>query len=379
MSMKAVVFKEPFKVVVEDVNPPTLLKPNDAIIRISTTAICGSDLHMYEGRAGAKPGLIFGHENLGTVESVGDGVSDLNEGDRVVLPFNIGCGHCKNCEQGFTAFCTKVNPGYTGGVYGYAYMGNYNGGQAQYLRVPYADFNALRLPQGRQLEDDFILLSDVFPTGWHGVSLSGFQAGDTIAIFGAGPVGSMAAYSAKLRGASQIFVIDRISERLDKVRSIGAIPVNFDEVDPVKEILSQTDGIGVERGVDAVGYQAVSKGKEAPNTILDSLARIVRPTGGVGVPGLYLASDPGSPDEKARSGVINFPFGRYFAKGLKIGTGLCSVKLYNRYLKNLIISGSAKPSFIISHHISLEEAPEAYEKYDKRIEGYTKVLIHPNS
>ncbi len=377
--MKAVVYKKPYEVAVEDVEKPKIESPNDVIVKITTTAICGSDLHMYEGRTAAKPGIVFGHENMGIVEEIGSGVSKLKVGDRVVLPFNIGCGHCRNCEEGYTAFCTNVNPGFAGGAYGYVAMGPYKGGQAQYLRVPYADFNALLLPPGKEHESDFILLADVFPTGWHGVTLSGFQPGEKIAIFGAGPVGSMAAYSAILRGASEVYVVDRVKERLDKVKSIGAIPINFDEVDPVKTILDKTGGEGVDRGVDAVGYQAVSKGKEVPNTVLDSLVKIVRAaTGGIGVPGLYVPSDPGSPDERAKSGYLSFPFGKFFEKGLKIGTGQCNVKKYNRYLRDLIIAGRAKPGFIISNEIPIEKAPEAYEKFDKRIEGYTKVLIHPN-
>lgn len=376
--MKAVVYKKPYQVAVEEVQKPRIQKPTDAIVKITTAAICGSDLHMYEGRTAAEPGIIFGHENMGIVEEVGSAVDKLKVGDRVVLPFNIGCGHCRNCEEGFTAFCTTVNPGFAGGAYGYVAMGPYPGGQAQYLRVPYADFNALTLPPGKEHESDFILLADVFPTGWHGVTLSGFKPGEKIAVFGAGPVGSMAAYSAILRGASEVYVVDRVKERLDKVKSIGAIPINFDEVDPVKTILDKTGGEGVDRGVDAVGYQAVSKGKEMPNTVLDSLVKIVRPTGGIGVPGLYVPRDPGSPDENAKSGYLSFPFGKFFEKGLKIGTGQCNVKAYNRYLRDLIIAGRAKPSFIISHEIQIEEAPKAYEKFDKRVEGYTKVLIHPN-
>lgn len=377
ITMKAVVYKEPFKVSVEDVPKPKVQHANDAIVRISTTAICGSDLHMYEGRTSAKPGIVFGHENLGIIEEIGPGIEDLKVGDRVVLPFNIGCGHCRNCQEQFTGFCTNVNPGFAGGAYGYVGMGPYAGGQAEYLRVPFADFNALKLPDGDSHEKDFVLLTDIFPTGWDGVTLSGFKPGETIAVFGAGPVGLMAAYSAKLRGASKIFSVDGHKERLDKAKSIGAIPVNRNESDPVEQILAENNGEGVDRGVDAVGYQAASGGKNVPNAVLVSLVNLVRPTGGIGAPGLYVTDDPGAPDEYAKQGMLQFPIGKFFEKGLKLGTGQCNVKRYNRYLRDLIISGVASPSFVVSHEIKIEEAPIAYQKFDKRVEGYTKVLIHP--
>ncbi|MCY0898099.1 MAG: glutathione-independent formaldehyde dehydrogenase [Firmicutes bacterium] len=376
--MKAVVYEGPFTVSVKEVPDPRIEHPADAIIRVTTTCICGSDLHMYEGRTAAEPGIIFGHENMGVVVEIGSGVSRLKVGDRVVLPFNVACGHCRNCEAGFSAFCTEVNPGFAGGAYGYVAMGPYRGGQAQYLRVPYADYNALSLPAGTEFEEDFALLADIFPTGWHGVSLSGFQPGETIAIFGAGPVGLMAAYSAVLRGASRVYIVDKVAERLEKARLIGAIPINFAVSDPVEQIFEWTHGEGVDRGVDAVGYQAVHGDREVPNVVLDSLIRVVRPTGGIGVPGLYVPSDPGSGDMLAREGYLTLAFGKLFEKGLRLGTGQCNVKSYNRYLRDLIVAGKAKPSFVVSHELPLEAAPEAYDKFDRRVEGYTKVLLHPN-
>ncbi len=377
--MKAVVYEKPFAVTVQTVADPKILQPNDVIVKVTTTCICGSDLHMYEGRTAAQPGIVFGHENMGIVTELGSGVAKLKVGDRVVMPFNVACGHCRNCEAGFTAFCTEVNPGFAGGAYGYVAMGPYPGGQAQYLRVPWADFNALRLPPGTEHEADFALLADIFPTGWHGVTLSGFQPGEAIAIFGAGPVGLMAAYSAVLRGASAVYSVDRVPERLTKAQSIGAIPVNFDNGDAVEQILQMRHGEMVDRAVDAVGYQAVQQGKEVPNTILNSMVRVVRATGGIGVPGLYVPSDPGGVDPQAKAGNLMFPFGKFFEKGLAIGTGQCNVKHYNRALRDMIITGRAKPSFVVSHEIGIEEAPSAYQKFDKRIEGYTKVLIHPNA
>lgn len=184
--MKAVVYQEPFKVTVEEMPDPKIEAPNDAVVRMTTTNICGSDLHMYEGRTPAEPGFIFGHENQGIVEEVGPGVTKVKVGDRVSLPFNIGCGFCANCEHGQTGYCLTVNPAGAGGTYGYAGMGPYQGGQAEYLRVLFADFNCLELPPGEEHENDFTMLSDIFPTGYHGAVMAGVKPGETVAVFGRG-------------------------------------------------------------------------------------------------------------------------------------------------------------------------------------------------
>src|SRR5258707_39359 len=205
--MRAIVYKGRFQVAVEQVSDPKIQHPNDVIVRITSSAICGSDLHMYEGRTAAQAGLIFGRENMGIVEEVGSGVTALHKGDRVVMPFNVACGFCENCERGFTGFCLTVNPGFAGGAYGYVAMGPYTGGQAEHLRVPYADFNCLKLPPGDEWETDFVLLADIFPTGYHGCELAKVSPGESVAVFGAGPVGLMAAYSALLRGASKVFCV----------------------------------------------------------------------------------------------------------------------------------------------------------------------------
>ncbi|KAJ3748122.1 hypothetical protein DFH05DRAFT_1534074 [Lentinula detonsa] len=376
--MRAVVYQKPFSVSVDQVPKPTILHPDDVIVKVTTTCICGrsssffhsplcsrsqivvdSDLHMYEGRTAAEPGIVFGHENMGIVDEVGSGVTLLKKDDRVVMPFNVACGRCTNCEEGRTAFCTIVNPGFVSNNIQYALYCI-----AEYVRVPFADFNALVLPPGIEHEEDFALLADIFPTGWHGVHLSGFRPGESIVVFGAGPVGLMAAYSAIIRGASDVFV----------AKEIGAIPIDFSTSDPVDQIINIRGGGDkeVDRGVDAVGYQAVSgDGRtEQPNVVLEALIRVVRPTGGLGIPGLYVPSDPGAPDSAAAQGKL-------FEKGLSLGTGQCNVKAYNRYLRDLIISGRAKPSFVVSHNLKLDSAAEAYEKFDKRIDGYTKVLLHP--
>lgn len=379
--MKAVVYKEPFEVAVEEVPDPRILHPNDVIVRVTSTAICGSDLHMYEGRTAAEPGIVFGHENMGIVEEVGEAVATLNKGDRVVMPFNVACGFCKNCLGGYTGFCLTVNPGFAGGAYGYVAMGPYMGGQAEYVRVPFADFNCLMLPEGTEHENDFILLADIFPTGYHGNELAQVSPGESVAVYGAGPVGLMAAYSAFIRGAAKVFVVDRIPERLAKAEGIGAIAINFQEADPAEQIKELTDGEGTDKGIDAVGYQAQAhKGKtEEPATVLNSLIETVRPTGMLGIPGLYVPADPGASDEQAKQGRLLVAIGKMFEKGLRMGTGQTNVKRYNRQLRDLIIAGRATPSFVVSHEPPLEEAPSAYEKFDKRVEGYTKVVLHPHA
>ena len=383
--MKAVVYKKPFEVAIEEVDDPSIKHPNDVIVKVTSSCICGSDLHMYEGRTAAEPGIVFGHENMGVVAEIGSAVKTLSVGDRVVMPFNVACGFCKNCQRGFTGFCTTVNPGFAGGAYGYVAMGPWPGGQAEYLQVPFADFNCLPLPKGKEFESDFALLADIFPTGYHGAELADVSPGESVAVFGAGPVGLMAAYSSVIRGAAEVFCIDHVQERLDKAESIGAIPINFDTGNPVEQIKDIRSDTGVDKGIDAVGYQAAAQGssasggeqEEIPNVVLNQMIDVVKPTGALGIPGLYVPSDPGGVNESAKSGALLLNFGRLFEKGLRLGTGQCNVKRYNAYLRDLIIAGKASPSFVVSHEVSLDEAPEAYQKFDQRVEGYTKVLLQP--
>ena len=383
--MKAVVYKGPFEVAVENVPDPEIKHPNDVIVKITSSCICGSDLHMYEGRTAAQPGIVFGHENMGIVQEAGPAVRTLKRGDRVVMPFNVACGFCKNCQRGFTGFCNTVNPGFAGGAYGYVAMGPWVGGQAEYLQVPFADFNCLPLPAGTQWESDFAMLADIFPTGYHGAELADVSPGESVAVFGAGPVGLMAAYSCMIRGAAEVYVIDHVKERLDKAAEIGGIPIDFDKDDPVQQIKELRGGQGVDKGIDAVGYQAANPGSsaaggeqdEAPNIVLNQVIDVVNPTGALGIPGLYVPTDPGGVDEGSKRGALSINFGRLFEKGLRLGTGQCNVKSYNAYLRDMIISGRAAPSFVVSHTVSLDEAPDAYKKFDQRIDGYTKVILNP--
>ena len=378
--MKAVVYKGPFKVAVEEVPDARIEAPNDAVVRITTTNICGSDLHMYEGRTNVEEGKVLGHENMGIVEETGPGVTWIKPGDRVSVPFNIACGSCRNCVDGWTSFCLRMNPteGVDGAAYGYAQMGPYQGGQAEYLRVPFADFNLLPLPAGTGHERDFTMLSDIFPTGYHGAVLAGVSPGDTVVVFGAGPVGLLAAHSSYLRGASQVYVVDMEKDRLDLAARFDATPVSLADGDPAEQIMDATHGRGADRGIEAVGYQAHDPaGGEHPEIVLDGLVKSVRATGGIGVVGVYVPSDPGAASQGAQQGRVGFDYGTFFQKGQAMGTGQCPVKRYNEQLRDLIVAGRATPSLLVSHELPLTEAPGAYEKFDQRADGFTKVLLHP--
>jgi glutathione-independent formaldehyde dehydrogenase len=380
--MKAVVYEGPFAVSVDEVPEPKIQEPTDAIVRITTTNICGSDLHMYEGRTTVEKGKILGHENMGIVAETGGAVNRVKVGDRVSVPFNVACGSCRNCVEGWTGFCLRTNPteGMVGAAYGYASMGPYDGGQAEFLRVPYADFQLLELPPGTEHENDFTMLSDIFPTGWHGTELARMRPGDRVVVYGAGPVGLLAAHSAMIRGASQVFIVDKERDRLELAEKIGVTPIDFSREDPVEHVLDATGGRGADCGVEAVGYQAHdATGQEHPELVLDNLVSSVRVPGGIGVVGVYVPQDPGAPNDLAKEGRLAWQYGQFFTKGQWMGTGQCPVMRYNRRLRDLIIAGVAKPSFLVSHELPLEEAPVGYEHFDKRDDGWTKVLLHPGS
>jgi glutathione-independent formaldehyde dehydrogenase len=378
--MKAVVYEGAFRVSVADVPEPRIEDPQDVIVKITSTNICGSDLHMYEGRTNVEEGKVLGHENMGVVAETGQAVKNFQAGDRVSVPFNVACGTCHNCLRGWTSFCLRVNPveGVDGGAYGYASMGPYAGGQAEYLRVPFADFNLLPLPSGTEHEQDFTMLSDIFPTAYFGTDLAGVGPGDKVVVYGAGPVGLLAVHSAFLRGAAQVFAVDMHPDRLRVAEEFGATAISVGQGDPAEQVLDATGGLGADCGVEAVGYQAHEPdGQERPELVMDWLVRSVRTTGRLGVVGVYMPQDPGAATEGAKDGRIGFDFGRLFQKGQRVGTGQCPVKRFNEKLRDLIISGRATPSKIVSHELPLTEAPGAYEKFDKRIDGYTKVVLHP--
>ena len=377
--MRALVYHGPKNVSVEEVPDARIERPTDALVRITTTNICGSDLHMYEGRTDVEEGKILGHENMGEVIEVGDGVDRVKVGDMVVLPFNIACGFCRNCGQGLTGFCLTVNPGSAGGAYGYADMGPYSGGQAELLRVPYADFNALVLPDdAREKERDYTMLSDILPTGYHGTELAQVRTGDSVVIYGAGPVGLMAAMSAQIRGAAEIFVIDHQPDRLKLVERVGATPIDDSDGSGVQQVLDATQGQGADKGVEAVGYQAHDgHGQEQPGITINSLIQAVRPTGRIGVVGVFVPEDPNASSDLAKKGEFAMDFGTFFFKGQSIGTGQANVKQYNRELRNLIHRDKVSPGIIVSQELSLDEAAEGYKNFDDRKDGWTKVLLHP--
>jgi glutathione-independent formaldehyde dehydrogenase len=377
--MRALVYDGPRQVSVRDVPDARIERPTDVLVRITTTNICGSDLHMYEGRTDVEQGKVLGHENLGEVIEVGDAVDRVHVGDWVCLPFNIACGFCKNCERGYTGFCLTVNPGFAGGAYGYASMGPYNGGQAELLRVPYGDVNCLRLPpDAAEKQNDYVMLSDIWPTGYHATELADVRPGDSVVVWGAGPVGLMAAYSANLRGASKVMVVDHQPDRLRLADQIGAIGIDQSDCDPVERVMELTGGAGADKGCECVGWQAHDpQGTEHPNLPMNQLVASVRATGAIGVVGVYVPADPGSPDELGREGRIAFDFGLFFQKGLRMGSGQANVKAYNRQLRDLIAAGRATPSFLVSHEVGLDEAPNAYAHFDARDQGWTKVVLHP--
>jgi glutathione-independent formaldehyde dehydrogenase len=377
--MRALVYHGPRKVSVDNVPDAKVERPTDALIRITTTNICGSDLHMYEGRTDVEEGKVLGHENMGEVIEVGSAVDRVKVGDMVVLPFNIGCGFCKNCEAGLTGFCLTANPGNAGAAYGYADMGPYSGGQAELLRVPWADWNALVLPEdARDKQADYTMLSDILPTGYHGTELAQVGTGDSVVIWGAGPVGLMAAMSAQLRGADQVFVVDRQPDRLRLAEKIGAVAVDDSAGDAVQQVLDATRGEGADKGVEAVGYQAHDHlGEESPGLTINSLIQAVRPTGRIGVVGVFVPEDPSAADDLAKKGKFAFDFGTFFFKGQAMGTGQANVKQYNRGLRNLIHQGKLQPSVIVSQELNLDQAADAYRRFDDREDGWTKVLLHP--
>ena len=379
--MKAVVYKAPNIVSFEEVPDAKIERPTDVLVRITATNICGSDLHMYEGRTDFEVGRTFGHENMGEVIEVGNGVDAVQVGDRVVLPFNISCGFCNNCERGFTNYCTTTqpNPAAAGAAYGFAGMGPYAGGQAELLRVPYGDNNCLRLGEDAvEKQNDYVMLSDIFPTGYHATEMAGVMPGDSVVIYGAGPVGLMAALSATIKGASKVMIVDRRPDRLRLAEQIGAIPIDDSKTDPVQFVLDQTQGVGADRGCECVGYQAHDpQGAEDPAATLNSLIQSVRFTGGIGVVGVFLPADPGGFDDNAKQGKIAIDYGLQWLKGQSVGSGQCPVKKYNRQLRDLIAEGKAKPSWIVSHELPLSKAADAYKNFDDRTSGWTKVVLKP--
>jgi glutathione-independent formaldehyde dehydrogenase len=387
--MRAVVFEGTRQVGVHEVNDAAIEGPGDAIVKITSSAICGTDLHMYDGRTGAEPGLVLGHEPLGVVVEVGSGVGTIRPGDRVVVPTHLFCGLCVNCARGNSAACMRVREDGLGAAYGYAGMGPYRGAQADLLRVPFADANCVVLPgePGDEREDDFVMLADAFVTGWHATELAGVTAGDTVAVFGGGAIGLLAAYSADLRGAAEVYVVEHIPERLALAAEMGFVAVDATDGDPVEHIRSlrrvapSEKGMdGVQAGIDAVGFQARDRadfGRENPRQVIDDLARLINPTGRLGIAGVYADSDLNPAPEGHADGSLLVPWATLFGKGVRVGFGRTHDRRYTVLLRDLIVSGRANPGRLVTHRAPLSEASELYRRFDRRADGVIKAVLHP--
>lgn len=397
-SNRVVVYKGPGETAVEPVDYPKLELPDDVVtglglkrkaphavvLKVVTTNICGSDQHMVRGRTTAPIGQTLGHEITGEVVEVGDDVLFLKEGDICSVPFNIACGRCRMCNERKTGICLNVNPARPGAAYGYVDMGGWIGGQAEYVMVPFADFNLLKFPDRDQAMEkilDLTMLSDIFPTGFHGAYTAGVTTGSTAYIAGAGPVGLAAAHAAQVLGASAVIVGDMNTDRLRQAESFGCETVDLSTGNDLGDMIEQILGEPVvDAAVDAVGFEARGHGEgagEAPATVLNDIMTVARAGAGLGIPGLYVTGDPGAVDENAKVGRIGVDLGTGWAKSNSFTTGQCPVKKYNRQLMNLILAGKTNIAKAVNAKtITLDEAPESYKAFDKG--AATKYVIDPH-
>src|SRR4051812_17760857 len=388
--MKATCWMGPQKMEVRNVPDPQILSQGDCIVRVSSTAICGSDLHLYNNFLPAmQPGDIMGHEFMGEVVEVGKQVKNIRIGDRVVVPFPIACGACANCRRGLTSICENSNPnayqaeklmGHSpSGIFGYSHLtGGFAGGQAEYVRVPFADVGPLKVPEG--LSDDQVLfLSDILPTGYMGAEMCGIRPGDTVAVWGCGPVGQFAIVSAYLLGAERVIAIDRFPYRLQMAREkAGAITINYEEVDSVQDVLKDlTGGRGPDHCIDAVGVEGHSHGAFYLHDRMKQMMRMQtdRPIalreailscangGTVSVIGVY-------------TGLIDkFPMNSVMNRSLTIRSGQCHVHRYLKPLLEHIQNGDLDPTFVITHHMPLDEAPEGYKIFNDKEDNCEKIVF----
>ncbi|MFZ4986446.1 MAG: formaldehyde dehydrogenase, glutathione-independent [Blastocatellia bacterium] len=395
---RGVAYIEPGKVEVKSIDYPKLRMPKSetdpfggkdaphgVILKVVTTNICGSDQHMVRGRTTAPQGLILGHEITGEIIEKGSDVEMLEVGDLVTVPFNIACGRCRNCREGKTGICLTVNPARPGAAYGYVDMGGWVGGQAEYVMVPYADFNLVKFPNREKAMEkirDLTLLSDIFPTGFHGCVQAGVGPGSTVYIAGAGPVGLAAAAGAQLLGAAVVIVGDMIPERLAQARSFGCETIDVSKVtslgEAIAEILGEPE---VDSAVDCVGFEARGHGSDAvverPATVLNSLQEIARAGGSIGIPGLYVTGDPGGVDAAAKIGALSIRFGLGWAKSCSFHTGQCPVLRYNRQLMKAILHDKVHPAKAVNvTMISLDDAPQGYKDFDQG--AAKKFVIDPH-
>jgi glutathione-independent formaldehyde dehydrogenase len=395
---RAVAYLKPGEVEVRTINYPKLeltagpgVAPEAAgrkcrhgvILKVLATNICGSDQHMVRGRTTAPEGLVLGHEITGEVIERGPDVEFIEVGDIVSVPFNIACGRCRNCREGKTGICLNVNPSRAGGAFGYVDMGGWVGGQAEYVMVPYADFNLFVFPDrdaAREKLLDLTMLSDIFPTGYHGAVTANVGVGSTVYVAGAGPVGLAAAAASQLLGAAVVIVSDLNAGRLAQARSFGCETVNPTEGavgDQIAEILGVPE---VDSAVDAVGFEARGHGKggeEAPATVLNSLMSVVRAGGALGIPGLYVTEDPGGVDKDAQSGTLKVRLGLGWAKSHTFATGQTPVLKYNRALAMAILHDRVHIAKAVNATvISLEDAPSGYAEFDQGVSR--KYVLNPH-
>ncbi len=396
---KAVAYIGPGKVEVQEIPYPKLelqdgpgVNPanvgrkcnHGVILKVVSTNICGSDQHMVRGRTTAPENLVLGHEITGEVIEAGPDVEFIKKGDICSVPFNIACGRCRNCKEGKTGICLHVNPARPGAAYGYVDMGGWVGGQAEYVMVPYADWNLLKFPDRDQALakiKDLTMLSDIFPTGFHGAVTAGVKPGSTVYVAGAGPVGLAAAVGAQLLGAAVVIVADLNQDRLAQARSFGCETVDVSKGDP-KEQIEQLLGMPeVDCGIDAVGFEArghgEGAGKEAPATVLNSLMEVTAAGGALGIPGLYVTGDPGGIDEAAKVGALSLSLGTGWAKSLSFTTGQCPVMKYNHGLMMAILHDKVQIAKAVNATvIPLEEAPQGYADFDSG--AAKKYILNPH-
>lgn len=359
--------------------------PHGVILRTVATNICGSDQHMVRGRTTAPINMVLGHEITGEVVEVGPDVEFIKVGDICSVPFNISCGRCRNCKERKTGICLNVNPERPGSAYGYVDMGGWVGGQAEFVLVPYADWNLLKFPDRDQALEkmmDLTMLSDILPTGYHGAVTAGVGVGSSVYVAGAGPVGLAAAASARLLGAAVVIVADMNDERLAQARSFGCETINVGDGDPGDQIEQLLGVPEVDCAIDAVGFEARGHGggkeaAEAPATVLNSLMDVTAAGGSLGIPGLYVTGDPGAADEASQKGSLSLSLGTGWAKSLSFTTGQCPVMKYNRGLMMAILHDRIHIADAVNAQaIGLEDAPRGYAEFDAG--AATKYVLNPN-
>jgi glutathione-independent formaldehyde dehydrogenase len=385
-----VAYVKPGEVEVREIDYPKLAIGNrkcdhGVILKIVSTNICGSDQHMVRGRTTAPEGLILGHEITGLVIEAGRDVEFIHVGDLVSVPFNIACGRCRNCKEGRTGICLNVNPARPGAAYGYVDMGGWVGGQAEYVMVPYADFNLLKFPDSDQAMEkikDLTLLSDIFPTGFHGAVTAGVGPGTIVYVAGAGPVGLACAVSCHLLGAAVVIVGDMIPERLEQARSFGCETIDLRKDTPLEDAIAEIVGVPeVDCAVDCVGFEARGHGSDAgtemPATVLNSVMNVTRAGGSIGIPGLYVTGDPGAVDEAAKIGSLSIRLGLGWAKSHSFHTGQCPVMKYHRQLMNAILYDKVQIAKAVNVQIiSLQQSVQGYKEFDGG--AATKFVIDPH-